>query len=99
VRDAALVRVNGKDAGAVWMPPWRLDVTSLLRPGKNEIEVIVMNTAINALSSRPTSKRLLELRYGQRFKEEDWDKLQPSPSGLLGPVTLVRADRAEGSEE
>jgi hypothetical protein len=96
VRDAALIRVNGKDAGAVWTPPWRLDVTSLLRPGKNDIEVVVMNTAINALSSRPTSKRLLELRYGQRFKEEDWDKLQPSPSGLLGPVTLVRADRAEG---
>jgi hypothetical protein len=90
VRDAALVRVNGKDAGAVWMPPWRLDVTSLLRPGKNEVEVIVMNTAINALSARPMSKRLLELRYGARFKEEDWDKLQPAPSGLLGPVTLVR---------
>lgn len=52
IRDAALVRVNGKDAGAVWMPPWRLDVTSLLRPGKNEIEVVVMNTAINALSAR-----------------------------------------------
>jgi hypothetical protein len=91
VRDAALVRVNGKDAGAVWMPPWRLDVTSLLRPGKNEVEVVVMNTAINALSARPASKRLLELRYGARFKEEDWDKLQPTPSGLLGPVTLVRA--------
>ncbi len=91
VRDAALVRVNGKEAGAVWMPPWRLDVTSLLRPGKNEIEVVVMNTAINALSARPPSKRLLELRYGARFKEEDWDKLQPPPSGLLRPVTLVRA--------
>ncbi|HWK51639.1 MAG TPA: glycosyl hydrolase, partial [Steroidobacter sp.] len=91
IRDAALVRVNGKDAGAVWMPPWRLDVTSLLRPGKNEIEVVVMNTAINALSARPVSKRLLELRYGQRFREEDQDKIQPAPSGLLRPVTLVRA--------
>jgi hypothetical protein len=91
VRDAALVRVNGKDAGAVWIPPWRLDVTSLLRPGKNEIEVLVMNTAINALSARPVSKRLLELRYGQRFREEDQDKIQPAPSGLLRPVTLVRS--------
>ncbi|GFE80025.1 hypothetical protein GCM10011487_20250 [Steroidobacter agaridevorans] len=91
VRDAALVRVNGKDAGAVWMPPWRLDVTPLLRPGKNEVEVLVMNTAINTLSARPVSKRLLELRYGARFKEEDQDKLQPSPSGLFGPVTLIRA--------
>ncbi|WP_116810575.1 glycosyl hydrolase [Steroidobacter cummioxidans] len=91
IRDAALVRVNGKDAGAVWMPPWRLDVTSLLRPGKNEIEVVVMNTAINALSARPVSKRLLELRYGPRFREEDQDKIQPAPSGLLRPVKLVRS--------
>ncbi|MFC4314344.1 glycosyl hydrolase [Steroidobacter flavus] len=91
VRDAALVRVNGQEAGSVWLPPWRLDVTKLLRPGKNEIEIVVMNSALNALSARPRSKRLLELRYGQRFKEEDQDKMQPAPSGLLRPVTLVRA--------
>jgi hypothetical protein len=94
LRDAALIRVNGKDAGAVWMPPWRLDVTSLLRPGRNEVEVVVMNTAINALSARPPSKRLLELRYGARFKEEDQDKIQPAPSGLLGAVTLLRSAEA-----
>ena len=98
IRDAALVRVNGKEAGAVWMPPWRLDVTSLLRPGKNEIEVVVMNTAINALSARPVSKRLLELRYGQRFREEDQDKIQPAPSGLLQPVTLVRGVEIDQSK-
>jgi hypothetical protein len=90
IRDAALVRVNGKEAGAVWLPPWQLDVTQLLRPGKNDIEVVVMNSAINVLSSRPPSKRLLELRYGQRFREEDQDKMVPAKSGLLKPVTLVR---------
>jgi hypothetical protein len=82
--------VNGKEAGAVWMPPWQVDVTELLRPGKNDIEVVVMNSAINTLSARPPIKRLLELRYGQRFREEDQDKMAPAPSGLLRPVTLVR---------
>ncbi|HEY5809991.1 MAG TPA: hypothetical protein VIT67_18605, partial [Povalibacter sp.] len=90
IRDAALVRVNGKEAGAIWLPPWKLDVTQLLRAGKNDIEVVVMNSAINVLSSRPPSKRLLELRYGQRFREEDQDKMVPAQSGLLKPVTLVR---------
>lgn len=60
-------------------------------PGKNEIEAVVMNTAINALAARPVSERLLELRYGQRFCEEGQDKIQPAPSGLLRPGTLVRA--------
>lgn len=90
VREAAIVRVNGKEAGSVWMPPWRVDVTQLLDAGKNDIEVTVMNSAINVLSASPPSKRLLELRYGQRFREEDQDKRVPAPSGLLGPVTLVR---------
>jgi hypothetical protein len=90
VRDAAIVRVNGKEAGSIWLPPWRVDVTELLRPGGNDVEVVVMNGAINMLSSRPPSKRLLELRYGQRFREEDQDKMLPAPSGLLRPVTLVR---------
>ncbi len=93
VREAALLRVNGKPAGTLWTAPWRIDVTSLLHPGENRIEVTVMNGALNALAGRPLpDRRLLTLRYGERFQDQDQDKIAPAPSGLLGPVTLERIE-------
>jgi hypothetical protein len=86
-----LLRVNGKPAGTLWTAPWRIDVTGLLHPGENRIEVTVMNGALNALAGRPLpDRRLLTLRYGERFQDQDQDKIAPAPSGLLGPITLER---------
>ena len=45
----AEVRVNGKPAGYVAYPPWEADVTGLLRPGKNAVEVLVLGTLKNTL--------------------------------------------------
>ena len=36
VREAAEVFVNGQRAGVVWHPPYTLDVSAFLKPGKNE---------------------------------------------------------------
>ncbi len=92
VRDAAIVRVNGRPAGTLWTAPWRLDVTALLTRGRNRVEVTVMNTALNALAARPApDRRLLVARYGDRFQDQDQDKVAAQPSGLLGRVTLLQA--------
>lgn len=92
VREAALVRVNGKAAGTVWAPPWQLDIAPLLKAGENKIEIVVMNGAVNALAGRPRSDfRLLTLRYGERFTNQDQDKIEANPSGLLGPISLMIA--------
>lgn len=92
VRDAVQIKVNGVDAGIVWTPPWRIDITRFLKPGSNQLELIVMNSALNARAGRPApDRRLLTKRYGERFLEQDLDKVQPMPAGLLGKVTLVRA--------
>ena len=49
-----------------------------------------MNGAANALAARtPPDRRLLTLRYGERFVDQDRDKLAPAPSGLLGRITLM----------
>jgi hypothetical protein len=89
LRDAALVYVNGTLAGAVWRPPYVLDVGPLLHAGTNTLKIVVANTAINELAGRAgPDYRLLNLRYGERFTPQDMDHMEPQPSGILGPLRL-----------
>jgi hypothetical protein len=89
VREAAVAYINDRRAGSVWCPPYYVDVTSLLKPGENRIKILVANTAINCMAGRSLPDyRLLNLRYGARFDPQDMDKVQPVPSGLLGPIRL-----------
>ncbi len=90
VREAAVIYVNGQRAGSLWCPPYRLDVTSLVRPGKNSLRIVVGNTALNHMAGRKLPDyKLLNLRYGERFQPQDMDKVQVLPSGLTGSVRLV----------
>ena len=90
VRETASVFVNGKHAGFVWCPPYRLDVTTLLRSGSNHIEIRVANLAINALAGRNLPDyRLLNSRYGERFQPQGMNNLVPLPAGMLGQVRLI----------
>ncbi|MFS2214498.1 glycosyl hydrolase [Telluria sp. Tellsp104] len=92
VREAAQVVVNGRLAGAVWHPPYAVDVTGFLQPGRNRIEVRVANLALNALAGHALPDyRLLSARYGQRFVPQDTALIVPQPAGLLGPVKLLGA--------
>jgi hypothetical protein len=100
LRDAALVYVNGTLAGSVWHPPFTLNIGPFLRPGANELKIVVANTAINELAGRtPTDYRLLWLRYGKRFAPQNMDHLEPLPSGILGPLRIVPANEKTTSEE
>jgi hypothetical protein len=82
----AQVKLNGKDLGIVWTPPYRVDVTGAVRAGENTLEIRVANLWPNRLigdAGLPVEKRLT------------WTTFNPykatSPlfeSGLLGPVTL-----------
>jgi hypothetical protein len=94
VREAAEIYVNGKRAGVVWHPPYVIDLSSFVKPGKNELRIVVGNTAINSLSgiSLP-DYRLLNDRYGERFVPQGMENLQPVPSGLVGGVKLKVARR------
>jgi hypothetical protein len=90
VREAAIVFINGKRAGSLWHPPYRLDVTPYLRAGQNRIDIHVYNTAINAWAALPPHDyKPLIAKYGDRFQVQDLDKVQPVSSGLLGSVHLV----------
>jgi hypothetical protein len=90
VREAAVVYVNDQRAGSVWSPPYALDVTAVLRPGKNHLRIQVANLALNDMASRALPDyHLLNLRYGTRFEPQDMDKVRPVPAGLLGPIRLL----------
>lgn len=43
VREIARVKVNGEIAGTSWKPPFRVDVTALVRSGRNDIEIEAAN--------------------------------------------------------
>ena len=45
----AQVRVNDKDLGLLWKPPFRVDITSAVRHGDNKLEVLVTNQWVNRL--------------------------------------------------
>jgi hypothetical protein len=45
----ARVRLNGRDLGILWKPPYRVDVTEALKPGTNQLEVSVVNLWVNRL--------------------------------------------------
>jgi hypothetical protein len=90
IREAALVTINGQPAGALWHPPYRLDVTKLLKSGVNHIEIHVYNTALNAWSALPPHDYgPLKAKYGDRFQMQDLDRVKPVPSGILGTIHLV----------
>jgi len=93
IHEAAIVYINGQRAGSLWHPPYTLDVSKLLQPGKNRIEIHVYNTALNAWSALPPHDyKPLIAKYGDRFQMQDLDKVKPIPSGILGPIRLVIGD-------
>ena len=51
------VTVNGHSAGVLISPPYELDITSLVREGENEIEVLVYSTLSNHYQTIPTPYR------------------------------------------
>jgi hypothetical protein len=93
VGEVAKVRINGSNCGLAWAPPYRVEIGHALHSGTNEIEIIVYNTAANALAADEHVTRLAaetEARYGRRFRMQDLDDAMTTVrSGLLQVPTVV----------
>jgi hypothetical protein len=90
VRHVAEVRLNGTKLGVLWTAPWRVDVTGIVRPTDNVLEIDVVNLWVNRVVgdlNLPKEKRIAETHDVFRF-----GMVRPTTplldSGLLGPVTL-----------
>lgn len=85
VKNLAVVTVNGKPLGTVWHTPYRVDASSALRPGSNEISVKVINAWVNRLigDQQPGATKYTFADVAP-YKADS--PLQSS--GLLGPVCI-----------
>ena len=83
VKNLAEVTVNGKSLGIVWHAPFRVDATSALKPGPNEVTIKVTNAWVNRLIGD-------EQPGATKYTFADVKPYKANspllPSGLLGPV-------------
>jgi len=96
----AQVRVNGQDLGILWKPPFRIDITDVVEPGDNLLEVDVTNLWLNRIigdEHLPAENEYESYQsggggfgnMGNSIKElPDWYKKgEPKPAG--GRVTFA----------
>jgi len=84
----ARVRLNEQDLGILWTMPFRADISDVLKPGRNLLEVNVVNSWRNRLvgdRGQPQSRRYTKTNITIR---PEWKLLE---SGLLGPVTIIES--------
>jgi hypothetical protein len=91
VKNIAVVTVNGKELGTVWHAPFRVDATSALKPGANEVSVRVTNAWVNRIIGdlQPDATTKYTFVAWKSYKAD-------SPllaSGLLGPVAVVQESK------
>jgi hypothetical protein len=86
VKNLAEVTVNGKNVGQTWHQPYRIEITSALKQGANEITIRVVNAWVNRLigDQQPGATQYT-------FADVHPYKANSPllPSGLLGPVTVI----------
>lgn len=91
IKNIAEVALNGKNLGVLWKPPFSVDISDVVKPGINTLEVKVTNLWPNRLIGDQF------LPEGKRFTRTNIRKFtKDSPlmeSGLLGPVRIVSAIR------
>ena len=88
----AAVKLNGRDLGIHWKPPFRVDVTDALKAGANELEISVTSLWPNRMIGDATLPDDIEWQKGRRGQYPaqwpDWlVKGTPRPSGRIAFCT------------
>jgi hypothetical protein len=86
VYELAQVRLNGRDLGVVWAPPFRVDITDAVKRTGNTLEIEVVNFWPNRIigdQSQPPDRRFTRTNIRQLTKDSPLME-----SGLLGPVRV-----------
>ena len=85
----ARVYLNGQALGTLWTAPWQVEVTGVLKPGNNKLEIEVVNLWRNRLigdKDLPEQDRITKSNVIPAQGEKLF------PSGLMGPVIIKHED-------
>jgi len=93
VREVAEVYLNGENLQILWKPPYQLDVSRAIKPGKNSLRIEVANTWSNRLTGdgrNPEGKQYTKTNIsGPNFLDKMlWKDAPLLESGLIGPVAI-----------
>ncbi len=95
LRESAVVKVNGKDAGKVWSVPFTMEIGEYLQPGTNTLEIDVTNLPANRIADYDRKGKKWKIFkdaniasvIGKKVVDySDWDLV---PSGLNSEVTII----------
>ena len=91
VKNLGQVTVNGKTFPALWRPPFRVNITPALKPGANHVAIAVTNLWVNRIigDEQPGVTERITFTPSRFYSAG----AQLLPSGLLGPVTVLRTNR------
>jgi len=86
IKEVARVTLNGVDLGAVWRPPFEVNMTRALRPGSNDLEIRVANLWRNRMIGDASLPKEQRVTWSSNAK---FTADTPLPdAGMLGPVTI-----------
>jgi hypothetical protein len=96
VRDLAQITLNGKNLGILWHAPFDINVTGVLHPGRNTIQVNVTNVWVNRMigdaQAGATTPYASVVDHPSTFADgEPTEEDQPTSKGLA-PHHTYKAD-------
>ncbi|MEQ8684380.1 MAG: glycosyl hydrolase [Imperialibacter sp.] len=97
------VWLNGTSLGIAWAKPYRFDVTDVLKPADNVLEIEIANTWSNRITGDAltegkdytfTNVEITDI-FGLNKIKTPWVDVPLIKSGLLGPVQLITVSPIE----
>ncbi len=93
VRESAKVWLNGTYIGDAWSVPFKINLGKL-KAGKNTLTVQVINLGANRVRDMELKGQEWKIFYEINMVDKDYNKFDatkwnPTPSGLLGPITIT----------